>query len=48
MSTRYTVVCDDDQARAIEVLARRYGITEEEVLAQLVEMGLEEIEERPV
>jgi len=48
MSTRFTVACDDDQARAIEVLARRYGITEEEVLAQLVEMGLEELEEQPI
>jgi hypothetical protein len=47
MSTRYTVVCDDDQARAIEVLARRYGITEEDVLHQLIELGLEEIESRP-
>jgi transcriptional/translational regulatory protein YebC/TACO1 len=47
MPTRYTVVCDDGQARAIEVLARRYGITEEEVLKQLIELGLEDIEERP-
>ena len=48
MSTRFTVVCDDDQARDIEVLARRYGITEEEVLKQLIELGLEDLEERPV
>lgn len=47
MSTRFTVVCGDDQARAIQVLARRYGITEEEVLQQLIELGLEDIEERP-
>lgn len=40
--------CDDGQARAIEVLAHRYGITEEEVLGQLIELGLENIEERPV
>jgi len=48
MSTRFTVACDDGQARAIEVLARRYGITEEEVIQQLIELGLEDIEERPV
>jgi len=47
MPTRYTVVCDDDQARAISVLARRYGITEAEVLTQLIELGLEDVEERP-
>ncbi|MDS0259807.1 CopG family transcriptional regulator [Haloarcula sp. S1CR25-12] len=48
MSTRYTVVCEDGQARAIQMLAHRYGITEEEVLQQLIELGLEDIEERPV
>ena len=48
MATRFTVACEDDQARAIQVLARRYGITEEEVLRQLIELGLEDIEERPV
>jgi len=46
MSTRFTVVCEDGQARAIQMLARRYGITEEEVLQQLIELGLEDIEER--
>ncbi|WP_336337625.1 CopG family transcriptional regulator [Haloarcula brevis] len=48
MARRYTVVCDDDQARVIETLARRYGITEEEVLAQLVDLGLEARDERTV
>ena len=47
MTTRYTVVCDDGQARAVEMLARRYGIAEEEVLRQLIELGLDDIEERP-
>lgn len=41
MSRRFTVVCDEDQAQAIETLARRYGITEEEVLKQLLDLGLE-------
>jgi len=45
MSTRYTVVCDDDQARAVSRLAHRYGITEEEVLTQLIDLGLEANEE---
>jgi 2-iminoacetate synthase ThiH len=46
MATRFTVACDDEQARAIRHLSRRYGISEEEVLAQLVDLGLESIEER--
>ncbi|MBX0324060.1 CopG family transcriptional regulator [Halomicroarcula sp. F13] len=45
MSSRFTVVCDDGQARAIQVLARRYGITEEEVVKQLIDLGLEDVEE---
>jgi len=48
MSTRFTVACEDDQARAIQMLARRYGITEEDVIKQLIEVGLEDIEERTV
>jgi hypothetical protein len=41
MARQFTIVCDDDQVRMAETLARRYGITEEEVLSQLVELGLE-------
>ena len=41
MARQFTIVCDDDQVRMVETLARRYGITEEEVLSQLVELGLE-------
>ena len=48
MATRFTVACEDGQARAIQVLARRYGITEEEVVKQLIEVGLEDVEERTV
>ncbi|MFC6974556.1 CopG family transcriptional regulator [Halomicroarcula sp. GCM10025709] len=47
MPTRYTVVCDDDQSRVIETLARRYGITSEEVIQQLIESGLDDIENTP-
>ncbi|MFC7076716.1 CopG family transcriptional regulator [Haloarcula halophila] len=48
MPTRYTVVCNDDQSRAIETLARRYGITTEEVIQQLIESGLDDIENQPM
>jgi len=46
MARRFTIVCDDDQARMVETLARRYGITAEEVLSQLVELGLEARDEQ--
>ncbi|WP_226011006.1 ribbon-helix-helix protein, CopG family [Halomicrobium salinisoli] len=46
MPTRYTVACDDEQARAVERLAHRYGISEEAVVEQLIDLGLESIEER--
>ncbi|MFB6183891.1 MAG: CopG family transcriptional regulator [Haloarculaceae archaeon] len=44
MSTRYSLVCDDDLAREIETLAREYDVTEEEVLRQLIDVGLESVE----
>jgi predicted transcriptional regulator len=44
MPTRYTVVCDDDLARDVETLAREYDLTEEEVLRQLVDLGLDQLE----
>lgn len=46
MPTRYTVVCDDDRAREIEAIARQYDLTEEEVLRQLVDTGLDHLEEQ--
>lgn len=45
MPTRYTVVCDDDQSRELRRLAREHNLTEEEVLRQLVDLGLESLEE---
>lgn len=42
---RYSLECDERLARQIESLASRYGSTEEEVLHQLVEIGLEELEQ---
>ena len=49
MPTRFSVVLDDDRAREIEILARQYDLTEEEVLRQLLDLGLDALEvERPV
>lgn len=45
---RYCLECDDEMARRIEAVATRYGLTEEEVLEQLVEAGFEEIDQRTV
>ena len=36
--------CDDATAQQIADLARSYGITEREVVRQLVEIGLDELE----
>lgn len=44
MSSRFAVACDDDQAQAVSRLASRYGITEEEVIVQLIDLGLESLE----
>jgi len=49
MPTRFSVVVDDDRARDVERLAREHDLTEEEVLRQLLTLGLETLEEdRPV
>ncbi|MUV88337.1 CopG family transcriptional regulator [Natronomonas sp. CBA1123] len=41
---RYTLVCDETMAQQIEGLAVEYGLTEQEVLEQLVGVGLEELD----
>ena len=41
MPQKFSVVCDDSLSADIEELAREYGISEQEVLHQLVEAGLE-------
>lgn len=46
MSTRYTFVCDDELSRELGQLARENGVTEEEVLRQLVDIGLENLDEQ--
>jgi hypothetical protein len=45
MATRFTVVCDDDQAREVESLALEYDLTEEEVLRQLIDLGIDQVSE---
>jgi predicted transcriptional regulator len=45
MPTRFTVVCDDDLAREVELLAREFDLTEEEVIRQLIDLGMDEIDE---
>lgn len=44
MGRTLSVRCDDAMAREISALARDYGITEREVVRQLVEIGLDEVE----
>jgi len=45
MPTRYTVVCNDDLSQQVAELARENEVTEQEVLRQLVTLGLEHIDE---
>lgn len=42
--SRYTVVCDDEVAREVETLAQEYDLTEEEVLRQLLDLGMEHLD----
>jgi 2-iminoacetate synthase ThiH len=41
---RFTLLCDDRQARRVERLAARYGLTEREVLRQLLDLGLDSLD----
>lgn len=41
---RYCLECEERLTRRIEGLATRYGLTQEEVLEQLIEVGLEEVD----
>lgn len=43
---QYRFVCDDRRSERIEELASRYGITQQEVIEQLVDVGLEELDRR--
>jgi hypothetical protein len=42
---RYTVLFEDRQATRIQGLASQYGLTEQEVLRQLVELGLDHLDD---
>ncbi|MEM4781006.1 MAG: CopG family transcriptional regulator [Halalkalicoccus sp.] len=44
MSQRYSLVCDEQLAAKVDAIAREYGLSESEVLHQLVEIGLEQRE----
>lgn len=44
MSRRLSLVCDEDLARQVESVAREYDLPEQEVLRQIIEIGLEEID----
>jgi ParB-like chromosome segregation protein Spo0J len=41
---RYTIVCDEETRREIEELAETYDLTEQEVLSQLVDVGIEHLD----
>jgi len=45
MPTRYTVVCDDDLAVEIDQLAQENDLTEGEVIRQLLDLGLDRLDE---
>lgn len=40
---RFTLLLEDPEAREVEGLAREYGLTEQDVLHQLVGVGLEQL-----
>lgn len=46
MPTRYTIVCEDELTNRVEQLAYENGLTEEAVLRQLIDIGLETTLER--
>ncbi|USZ67508.1 CopG family transcriptional regulator [Halorussus salilacus] len=45
MERRYSVTCDRDLAKRIDALAHDYDLTTQEVLQQLIVLGLEEIDD---
>lgn len=45
MPTRFAIACDDEQATEVTRLAHRFGLTEEQVITQLIGLGLESLEE---
>jgi predicted transcriptional regulator len=45
MPVSFSVVLSDDRAREVQQLARKNGLREEEVLRQLVDIGLADLDE---
>lgn len=41
---RYTLLCEDELARRVESLATEYDMTQEAVLRQLLDAGLDTVE----
>jgi uncharacterized protein YidB (DUF937 family) len=48
MPRKYSLICGDALANEIEELAKEYGLSEQEVLRQLIDTGLEAVDERGV
>lgn len=44
MPRRVSLVCDDDLLDRVDLVARKYDLSRQEVLLQAVEIGLETIE----
>jgi predicted transcriptional regulator len=44
MPRRLSFVCEDDVLERVDVLAREYDLSRQEVLRQAVEVGIDEIE----
>lgn len=44
MPRKYSVVCGDSLAADIEELANEYGLSEQEVLRQLIQNGLDTLD----
>lgn len=42
----FRLVCEEHRAREIAALAREYGLTERQVIEQLVDLGLDAVDER--
>jgi len=43
MDQQYSVVCDEQLAAEIDALAREYGLSHEEVIHQLLTVGLDQL-----
>lgn len=42
---RLTVLCEERQAERVQQLASRNGLTEQEVVRQLIDLGLEQVDD---